>query len=45
MLERGGCDKPAADRLQATLPSKWEKLGDLAMLPSESLPEAALAAT
>ena len=44
VLERGGCGKPAADRLLATLPSKWEKLGDLAMLPSESLPEAALAA-
>ena len=42
VLDKAGCDKSVASRLLATLPSRWEKLGDCVVLPPDSIPDEAL---
>lgn len=42
VLDKTGCDRSEASRLLATLPSRWEKLGDCAVLPPEAIPDEAL---
>lgn len=44
VLDKAGCEKSVASRLLATLPSRWEKLGDCAVLPPEAIPHEALVA-
>jgi hypothetical protein len=42
VLDKAACEKSVASRLLATLPSRWEKLGDCAVLPPEAIPDEAL---
>lgn len=39
VLDKAGCEKSVTSRLLATLPSRWEKLGDCAVLPPDAVPD------